>query len=801
MATSLLKFSLKTNLVKSIISEVVSNFSKYYYAYGRAQAWPGGDVSTADASDSYEYELSVRNDLLFMKQIDANDVAPIIRRINWISGYTFDMYDEYVNDIAITGEVLVQRDSTTVTGIGTNFTQELIIGNIVVIGNIQYRVLAINSDTEFILSSAYLGDTAVTPISIIKKDSAFSGATSLETAEFYCVTDDYNVYKCIFNNNNQPSSVRPTGTSEQIITLSDGYKWKYMYTIPLSLRNKFLTLSTMPVTTALNTQFYSSGSIVSATIENPGRSYDPDLITLTVNGDGVLEENPYQLDNGPNGFVIESPGSGYDSVTLVFKDPDLTVPGAVRAEATCTIGDLSAGTSTTYTATTFNGNAATVVNGTYNRKVAVGDSVKIGGTKYQVLARTLDVNNLYPVSITVNATITPASGTTIYLTGCVTGISVVNPGYGYSKPFFSATQDELASNYVTYTYTYTTYTGQGFTFSINSKRNQAEISPLLTNEGEIAGIIIDKPGLGYTYATVTVNHNYPTEQDIPADFEAASILLNFDIGDIESVQSTVELSAIPGGIHSVRVIDPGYGYDSIPTVSIVGDGTGATAEAILTNDSRIEKINILTEGQGYTKAEVVLSGVSAAQPAIFSVPISPRGGHGSDAISELYCKSVVFHGILSKEKNKTFTSTNDYRQVCILKNPKMYGKNISLRSATASACIVVTGPKNQSNFNLITNDMILSYTENNKTYQFRVIEKNANYSTTESAILLSYIDNKIPPANATYGNSQYQIAFNSTGRILPDVNKLSGELLTIDNRQRFYASDTQIIVATNSLTF
>lgn len=801
MATSLLKFSLKTNLVKSIISEVVSNFSKYYYAYGRAQAWPGGDVTVADASDSYEYELSVRNDLLFMKQIDANDVAPIIRRINWVSGYTFDMYDEYVNDIAITGEVLVQKDSTIVTGVGTNFTQELIIGNIVVIANVQYRVLAINSDTQFLLSSNYLGDTVITPISIIKKDSAFSGAVSLETAEFYCVTDDYNVYKCIFNNNNKPSSVRPTGTSEQIITLSDGYKWKYMYTIPLSLRNKFLTLSTMPVTTALNTQFYSSGSIVSATIENPGRSYDPDLITLTVDGDGVLEENPYQLDSGTNGFVIESPGSGYDSVTLVFKDPDLDVPGAVRAEATCTIGDLSAGTSTTYTATTYNGNAATVVNGSFSRKISVGDSVKISGTKYQVLTRTLDANNLYPISITINATITPASGTTIYLTGCVTAITVVNPGYGYSKPFFSASQDELASNYVTYTFTYTTYTGQGFTFSINSKRNQAEISPLLTNEGEIAGIIIDKPGLGYTYATVTVNHNYPTEQDIPSDFEAASILLNFDIGDIESVQSTVELSAIPGGIHSVRVIDPGYGYDSVPTVTIVGDGTGATAEVVLTNDSRIEKINILTEGQGYTKAEVVLTGVSASQPAVFSVPISPRGGHGSDAISELYCKSVVFHGILSKEKNKGFISSNDYRQVCIVKNPKMYGKNISLRSATASSCMVVTGPKNQSNFNLITNDMILSYVDSGTTYQFRVIEKNANYSTTESALLLSYIDNKIPPPTATYGNNTLQIAFNSSGRILPDVNKLSGELLTIDNRQRFYASDAQIIVATNSLTF
>lgn len=802
MATSLLKFSLKTNIVKSIISEVVSNFSKYYYAYGKSYAWPGNDTSVADASDSYEYELNVRNDLLFMKQIDANDVAPIIRRINWVSGYTFDMYDEYVSDIAVSGTILAVRGSPAITGIGTNFVGELIIGSTITILNVEYRVLAIVNNTQLVLSKDYAGTTITVPISITKKDSSYSGATNLETAEFYCVTDDYNVYKCLFNNNNKPSTVRPTGTSDQVITLSDKYKWKYMYTIPLSLRNKFLTLSTMPVVTALNTQFYSAGSIVSASIESPGKSYDPALTTLTVSGDGVLEENPYVLDTGPNGFLIESPGSGYASVTFEFKDPDLT--GGVKAVATGVIGDIVAGSSTTTTATTYQSNPATVISGTYNKKISIGDSILVGSdtTVYKVVGRTLDAQNLYPVSITILGTVSPTSGTTIKITGCVTGVNITNIGYGYSKPFKSFTQDEFASNIVQIQATnINNQIAQGFKFSINSKVNQAQINPLINPAGEIVGITIVKPGIGYTYATVTINHNYPTEQDIPVDFEPASILLNFDIGDIESTQSTVELNAIPGAIHAVRVIDPGAGYDTVPTVTIVGDGTGATAQAILTSERQIDRIDILTPGSGYTKAEAVLTNSTPSSPAILSVPIAPRGGHGSDAISELYCKTVVFHGLLSKEKNKGFTSSNDYRQVCILKNPKIYGKNATLRSGTSSACILVAGAKNQENFNLITNDTILTYTYQNKQYQFRVIEKNANYSDTESALLLSYIDNMIPPPVATYGNSTLQVSFNSTSRILPDVNKFSGEVLTIDNRPRFYASDTQIIVATNSLTF
>ena len=39
MATSLLKFSFKTGLIKSVISEIASNISKYYYTFGKANPW------------------------------------------------------------------------------------------------------------------------------------------------------------------------------------------------------------------------------------------------------------------------------------------------------------------------------------------------------------------------------------------------------------------------------------------------------------------------------------------------------------------------------------------------------------------------------------------------------------------------------------------------------------------------------------------------------------------------------------------------------------------------------------------
>jgi hypothetical protein len=58
-------------------------------------------------------------------------------------------------------------------------------------------------------------------------------------ARFYILVEESRVYKCIDNNYGVPSTVAPTHTDTQIRTLSDGYRWKYLYTIPESKR-KFL---------------------------------------------------------------------------------------------------------------------------------------------------------------------------------------------------------------------------------------------------------------------------------------------------------------------------------------------------------------------------------------------------------------------------------------------------------------------------------------------------------------------------------------------------------------------------------
>jgi hypothetical protein len=734
MATSLLKFSLKTNLVKSIISEIVSNISQYYYVYCHPGNW-ADELTPEPVSDSFEYENDTRNEAILYKAIDANDVAAVVTRINWVAGYVFDMYDEYSSDYP-----------------------------------------------------------------------SFSGATALENAEFYCLTDDYNVYKCLYNNNGNPSSIRPTGTSTQPIILDDMYIWKYMYTIPLSVRNKFLTASTMPVVTALSNQFYSKGSIVAYSIEAKGKKYPVTSYKVT-------------------GFKISDGGSGYNTTpTITLSNPDQS--GGVTASVgaiTISGGQITAiamnvqGSGYSYPPT------VTISGGGASRQATLEPIVTRLSTAYTTLSITGDgylEENPYQVD-----SISVVSGGTGYASvtflfkdpdlpngvkavahgvisgGVVTSVVVDNPGYGYSKQFFSTLQDQNASNIVLIQATSIAgQTASGFTFRVNTKKNEAQLIPLINQNGEIESIRIVKPGIGYTYALVSVLTSLD-KVNTPG-FEEASILLNFGIGDIESRQSTVELTAVDGAIHVIRVLNGGYGYTTVPTVTITGDGSGCTAVAVLNATGVLDRIDVTNPGIAYTRATVTIVG-SSGQTATAKAIISPRGGHGRDAVGELYSKTLVMHGVLSKEKNKNFVSSNDYRQVCIIKNPQAYGKNANIRSALASACFVAIGTKGQVGFSSINQDDVLTYTDStvvpNRSYQFRVIEKSLNYSTTESALLLSYIDNKIPDTGASF--SKVGAVFNTTNIIPPDINKFSGDLLTIDNRLKFSPSDQQIVVVSNAITF
>jgi len=101
--------------------------------------------------------------------------------------------------------------------------------------------------------------------------------------------------------------------------------------------------------------------------------------------------------------------------------------------------------------------------------------------------------------------------------------------------------------------------------------------------GEITAIAVAAAGSGYTSATVTIT---------PA------------AGDT-GTGATATASIVAGEITGITMSDGGGGFKAAPTVTITGDGTGASAGSVTIGDSSITGISIDLSGTGYTSAPTV----------------------------------------------------------------------------------------------------------------------------------------------------------------------------------------------------
>lgn len=138
---------------------------------------------------------------------------------------------------------------------------------------------------------------------------------------FYVLNSEYNVYKCISNNNDSPSRIEPTGTSRDIITLSDNYRWKYLYNIPIESRLRFLTNNWMPVLTDTDISANAKGgAIENIKIINGGLDY-PTSTTITITGDGEDAEVSPRLNLGVlYDFYYTNKGMNYRYAKATIND-------------------------------------------------------------------------------------------------------------------------------------------------------------------------------------------------------------------------------------------------------------------------------------------------------------------------------------------------------------------------------------------------------------------------------------------------------------------------------------------------
>jgi hypothetical protein len=160
--------------------------------------------------------------------------------------------------------------------------------------------------------------------------------------------------------------------------------------------------------------------------------------------------------------------------------------------------------------------------------------------------------------------------------------------------------------------------------------------------------------------------------------------------DDGSLQWTVQNEAISGGLHHIKVLDGGENYSNVSNivVSITGDGTSAVATANVSNGV-VDKITITNPGVNYTFAEVAISGGGGSGAVCKSI-ISPPGGHGSNPVYELGARFVMVDVRLKYSEEGFLPTTNDYRQIAIIKSPKLRSTSNVATVSAFSQMLVLT---------------------------------------------------------------------------------------------------------------
>lgn len=848
-STTLVKALLHNSVADSVYKEVTSKSERYYYFLGRVLDWD--DINNPPFPvDSLEYENDTRRNIVIVKEIQPSDVAYVVNRVNWTSGTVYDMYDDaYSRQVAginlSSGGSGYSSSNTTVTISGGGGSGATAANATVANGIITSIVLTNQGDNytsapNVVISGNGIGATANAVMSL-----SYSGASNLQSANYFVVTDNFNIYKCLDNNNNAESTVKPADVSTSPFITNDGYKWKFMGSVPVSSRNKFLSTTQIPVTTALNNQFYSGGEIKSINVLDTGNNYT--YASIVVQGDGYLEDDPVLIINA-NVNVQGTTSYSYANVTI---EPPVAYSESWSSSTAYNAGKIfiyenniyeviQGGTTSTNPPVhtkgiAKNGTAILKYRGTgITANATLTGSYVTGLSNLYGMVRDIVITNngsgyIAAPEITISGDGSNATATAYILNNTVSRIEITNSGKNFTTApvvtigtQWTANANMLLNSQVfhnTRLYTVSTggyanttapthtsgtqtlgnaaftfagtkatayarlkygsgYTrapnvtitgdGSGANITFQAEKTEAILYPYI-QDGKITQVLIENGGIGYTYATLTV-----VGDGTNAEFE-----VNFSRGDLDSLQSTNELLAVPGAIHAIKVLSRGYGYTGA-NVTITGNGTGATANATIIN-GRVTKVNVITEGTGYTYANVIITPVGAGAGATAKAILPPKGGHGKDTTSELFAKSLAFYGTLATEKNQGFVVTNDYRQFGIIKEIKNYNNNRFFNQSVGSGCWLLSGNINST---LFAQDTLITRSSDNA--EFLIISSNST-----GMIVISLKDQ-----NPTSGDFMIEPTGNSfivTGVTDPDIDKYSGELLYIDNRKAFSTSDDQLV--------
>lgn len=215
-----------------------------------------------------------------------------------------------------------------------------------------------------------------------------------------------------------------------------------------------------------------------------------------------------------------------------------------------------------------------------------------------------------------------------------------------------------------------------------------------------------------TLVVYNVRGTFNTGEAVTGGKTISSIVLNnsatvgefgtLDTDDLTRLQyQNAATQSLTGKIYSIAIDadDPtattlsygGSGYTTQPTVTIYGDGSGATATADVSG-GKVVRITVTNAGSNYNVAYVTITGGGTnATGCVARAVLSPKNGHGSDPANELGGFYVGVAATLTGEEGD-FAVNTQFRQVGLIRKPKELsgGNSIPAISSTLSGLTYLT---------------------------------------------------------------------------------------------------------------
>jgi len=208
-------------------------------------------------------------------------------------------------------------------------------------------------------------------------------------------------------------------------------------------------------------------------------------------------------------------------------------------------------------------------------------------------------------------------------------------------------------------------------------------------------------------------------------------------------------------------------FHIVPTVKIMGNGSGAYAFPILDSQRKITGVELVDGGSNYSQATATITTAKDAANKVhptFRTILSPKGGHGSNVLKELNVQDIIVIVPVGDDDVDTILPKGSYRQFGIVKNPEI---NNGLNTIAGKD-------------DLFYRDIVLLYTGGNTALLEKEQAKNLLFTGMHMNIIVG--------AETSVGSSVSELksisTINGETRFTVKITNVGGRYLTYNDRKR-----------------